>query len=250
MKTSGGCLSIGVDEIELGTDFTDRYPGMAPGNFVRMSVCDTGSGIAPEIVDRIFDPFFTTKAKGEGTGMGLSVVHGIVSKLAGTITVSSSPSGTRFNVYLPRARDAVAKDGDQETRSVPKGSEKVVLVDDEDFLVDVGTQMLESLGYHVTGFTSSPRALEFILANADLVDLLITDMTMPELTGMALASRLFERIPDLPIIICTGYSEQIGSGSPELSQGIRGVLMKPVLIPELAGMIRKVLDADRPDQPG
>ena len=240
MKQEGGTLTISVVEERLDDRFAERHPELKPGQFVRLSVEDTGEGIPPALMDRIFDPFFTTKSKTEGTGLGLSVVHGIVSNLGGTIAARSTRGGSRFDVYLPRAEKG-PQDPMLPSAGIPLGRESIVLIDDEEFQVDVGTQMLESLGYKVNGFTDSLKALEYITANADKVDLVITDMTMPQLTGKSLAGRLLGQLPHLPIIICTGFSEEM---TPEKAAaiGIRGFVTKPVLLADLARKVRDILD--------
>lgn len=241
MKKMGGTLTITVTEETLGESFTDRHPEMEPGEFVRISVEDTGEGIPVEVMDRIFDPFFTTKSKTEGTGLGLSVVHGIVNKLNGGITATSISSGSKIDVYLPRAREAFELP-QQKPDSIPLGNERIVFIDDEDFQVDIGTQMLKSLGYRIVGFTDSLQGLQYITENSDKVDLVITDMTMPRLTGLSLAHKLMETLPHLPIIICSGFSDAI---TPEkaLSMGIRGYIAKPVLLIDLARKVREILDS-------
>ena len=240
MKHKGGRLTVSMVQEVLTEPFTDRYPEMSPGAFVCLSVQDNGEGISPAVMGRIFDPFFTTKSKTEGTGLGLSVVHGIVSKLGGAIKAISSEKGSRFDVFLPCAAETDEQPAEA-PRAIPSGTETVVFVDDEVFQVDVGTQMLSTLGYRVTGFTDSREALDYITANAAGVDLVVTDMTMPHLTGMDLAGRLLAMIPALPIIICTGFSETM---TPEkaLSMGIRAFVSKPVLLAELARKVREVLD--------
>ncbi|RJQ78961.1 MAG: response regulator [Desulfobacteraceae bacterium] len=241
MKKKGGILTVIVEETTLDESFTDRYIGVAPGHFARISVADTGEGIAPEIMDRIFDPFFTTKGKTEGTGLGLSVVHGIVTRLNGAITVTSSAGGSRFDVYLPCSGQP-CETKTPESQPIPRGKESIVLIDDEDFQVEIGTQMLMMLGYRVVGFTDSIKALEYISAHADQVDLVITDMTMPKLTGIDLTRRLLDQKPLLPIILCTGYSEAV-SAETASSTGVRGFIMKPIVVKDLAGKVREVLDA-------
>lgn len=241
MKRMGGTLTITVAEEELGESFTDRHPDMTPGTFVRISVEDTGEGIPLEVIDRIFDPFFTTKSKTEGTGLGLSVVHGIVSKLAGAISVTSSSSGSRIDVYLPRA-EVTFELPPKQSDTIPLGSETIVFIDDEEFQVDIGTQMLRSLGYRVMGFTDSLQGFNYITENADMVDLVISDMTMPRLTGLALARKLMDTLPHVPIVICSGFSDEI---SPDKAHalGISGYIAKPVLLMDLARKVREILDS-------
>jgi PAS domain S-box-containing protein len=241
MKKKGGTLTISVAVEELGMAFTERHPDMTPGVFVRISVEDTGEGIPLKVMDRIFDPFFTTKNKNEGTGLGLSVVHGIVRKLGGAISVTSNKSGSRVDVFLPRAEEKCELPQEQ-SKTIPLGKEHIVFIDDEEFQVDIGTQMLKSLGYRVIGFTDSLQALKYITENADRVDIVITDMTMPHLTGVALARKMMETLPRLPIVLCSGFSDEI---SPEkaLSMGISGYVAKPVLLTDLARKVREILDS-------
>jgi PAS domain S-box-containing protein len=247
MKKHGGKMSISIEEVMLDETFTNHYIGVHPGMFARIGVADTGEGISPENLDRIFDPFFTTKGKTEGTGLGLSVVHGIVSKLGGTITVASSPQGSRFDVYLPciKAADEVIP---VLSPPLPKGAERIVLIDDEEFQVDIGTQMLEALGYRITGFTESIEALKYISAHTDEIDLVITDMTMPKLTGIRLAQQILELIPNMPIILCTGYSEEINEDTAA-SMGVKGFIMKPIQLKDLGLKIREVLDGPKATLP-
>jgi PAS domain S-box-containing protein len=246
MKQEGGTLTISMEEEVLNETVTDRHPNMVPGVFARISIMDTGRGIAPEVIDRIFDPFFTTKGKTEGTGLGLSVVHGIVSRLGGAISATSEvATGSRFDVYLPCAEE-IAEPAPQRANFLPVGTEAIVLIDDEPIQVEVGTEMLSSLGYHVTGFTDSQQAMDYIIANPQKVQLVITDMTMPKLTGVSLAGKLLAIMPHLPIIICTGYSEYL-TLEKALSIGIRGYVNKPVLLMDLARKIREIFDGLPPN---
>jgi CheY-like chemotaxis protein/anti-sigma regulatory factor (Ser/Thr protein kinase) len=221
MHEKGGILNIRLAEVELDSDFTSGYQDVFPGKFLRLSVGDTGGGIPPDAVDHIFEPFFTTKEKGEGTGMGLSVVHGIVKKYHGLITVSSEPEkGTVFNVFLPVIETNAISDNDKE--EVPlSGTERILFVDDEYFQVDLGKKMFGRLGYEVVAETDS--------------------LIMPNLPGDKLAKELIAIRPDIPIIICTGYSEQLEAEKAE-SLGIKAIVMKPLLIQDLAKTVREVLD--------
>jgi len=242
MKSNGGRLSITVEETTFTRLFDDHHQNVPPGNYVCIGIEDTGKGIPKDIIDRIFDPFFSTKGKSEGTGLGLSVVHGIVSTLGGTIVVASSPQGTRFDVYLPRIEE-LSEASHQDTLPVSNGAESIVVIDDEDFQVDISSRMLQSFGYRVTGFTSSANAMEYILAHPDEIDLVITDMTMPHMTGAKLADRLLEALPDLRIIVCTGYSEQL-TAETAVPKGFRKYIQKPFDMAELARAVRAALDED------
>jgi CheY-like chemotaxis protein len=209
-----------------------------------MTVRDTGLGIDPAIMNRIFDPFFTTKPQGEGTGLGLSVVYGIVKSHGGSIAVESEVGrGSSFHVYLPRTPEQERAD---ERRKVPAsgGSEHILFVDDEVVLVDMGERMLNALGYRVSAVANGPEALKTFRENPDDFDLVITDMTMPGMTGAELSREILKIKPGFPIILCTGFSEFISEGEAK-AMGIRRFLMKPVFLDTLAGEIRTVLDSSR-----
>jgi CheY-like chemotaxis protein len=208
---------------------------------LKLEIKDTGYGIAPELIDRVFDPFFTTKKKGEGTGMGLAMVHGIVKSHGGTVTVDSRPGqGSAFAIYLPCIDDQ-PQGPTTESLSLPKGTETILLVDDEVFQVDIGTQMLNRLGYRVVAQTDPQEALARFQKAPETIDLVISDMTMPQMTGDVLARALKAVRADIPIIICTGYSERINEASAR-SMGIAGLAMKPVVMKDIAHLIRKILE--------
>jgi CheY-like chemotaxis protein len=195
-----------------------------------------------EVMERIFDPYFTTKKPGEGTGMGLSVVHGIVRGYGGAIRVSSEPcSGTSFEVLLPRIEHASNGKEAEAREPLPTGTERILLVDDEEALAEMEQLMLERLGYQVTARTGSLEALEAFRAEPHRFDLVITDQTMPNMTGLELCKELLEIRPDIPIILCTGFSDLI---TPEKAKamGIGAFLGKPLVRHEIARAIRKLLD--------
>ncbi|MBF0301907.1 MAG: response regulator [Desulfamplus sp.] len=259
-----------------------------PGKYIVMSVHDTGSGIAPENIDRIFDPYFTTKPTGKGSGMGLAVAQGIVQKNGGIITVESTPEkGTTFKVWLPQIQnkneiddndnnffqnqqDATSQASDSSNfcisnsskfttegehtgggsfnitgiyynNDLPRGTEQILIVDDEPDLIEITTHRLESLGYTVTGMTSSPDALIMFEAMSDKFDLIITDQTMPKLTGAELVKKIIEIRQDMPVILCTGYSTKVDETKAE-NIGVREFLLKPVDYRELAFAVRRVLN--------
>jgi PAS domain S-box-containing protein len=244
MLEDGGVLYVGLEEKYLDDTFVAKHTEVASGNFLRLRVRDSGQGIPEDIQDRIFDPFFTTKKKGEGTGMGLSVVHGIVKSHAGIITVSSDPSnGTTFDIFLPVTESKAITTGIKET-PIAMGTERILFVDDEEFQADIGKQMLERLGYHVVTQTSSSEALALFRREPKAFDMVISDMTMPAMTGDILAREILKVRPDIPIIICTGYSERM-SESQAKAMGIKGYAMKPIVMKELAEMIRSVLDKNK-----
>jgi CheY-like chemotaxis protein len=241
MREKGGVLEAKLENVELDADFTAGHPDMKPGAYLNLTVSDTGHGMPPDVLERIFDPFFTTKETGEGTGMGLSVVHGIVGSYGGAITAYSEPGqGSTFKVYLPIIETRKeAHIGPEE--SIPTGSERILFVDDESVLVNMGKQIFESLGYDVATRTSSIEALELFKNQPDRFDLVITDMTMPNMTGEDLAQELMRIKPNIPIILCTGFSAKIDDQKAS-AQGIRALVLKPIVKREIATTVRKVLD--------
>ncbi len=242
MRAKGGRLTVCLEDVVLDEAFTRQYTNLKTGPYLKLSVCDTGHGIAPEHLHRIFEPFFTTKPKGEGTGMGLSVVHGIVTALKGVVTVRGTPGqGAQFDVYLPALEGAPA-DTPARADALPVGTERILFVDDEQFQSDMLKHMLGLLGYKVQTRTSSVEALALIEADPGAFDLVITDMVMPEMTGDVLATRILGRRPDMPIIMCTGFSENITEERAK-SLGIRAFALKPLAMETLARLIRQVLDA-------
>jgi PAS domain S-box-containing protein len=241
MREKGGVLEVKLEEVELSADFTALQPDMKPGAYLNLTVSDTGNGMPPDVLEKIFDPFFTTKETGEGTGMGLSVVHGIIGSYGGAITAYSEPGqGSTFKVYLPIIETRKeAHIGPEE--SIPTGSERILFVDDESVLVNMGKQIFESLGYDVATRTSSIEALELFKNQPDRFDLVITDMTMPNMTGEDLAQELMRIKPNIPIILCTGFSAKIDDQKAS-AVGIRALVMKPIVKREIATTVRKVLD--------
>lgn len=242
MQESGGVLTIGLTDVELSATHVDPNRLVKAGPNIKLTIADTGHGIAPEIKDRIFDPYYTTKKPGEGTGIGLSVVQGIVRSHGGFITIDSEPGkGTTFQVFLPVID---RKDIPQVMSSnrITGGSERILLVDDEHLVVQMGKQMLERMGYVVTSCVHSLEALELFEKASDQFDLVLTDMTMPDLTGDRLAKRISEIRPDIPIILCTGYSNRLDHQNIA-NAGVRAILYKPLVKTELANAIRNALDS-------
>jgi PAS domain S-box-containing protein len=241
MREKGGVLKIELTDTVLNGRFAEQHPYLSTGPYIKMRVKDTGHGMEKRVADRIFDPFFTTKERGEGTGMGLAVVLGIVKSHGGTITVESSiVDGSCFDVYLP----VIEREADTEIRPkpvMPTGSESILFVDDEKSLVDLGLQILKRLGYDVTTRTSSVEALELFITQPDKFDLVITDMTMPNMTGDELAANLMEIRADIPVILCTGYSERISKDKAH-AIGIKEFVLKPIIMRDMAITVRKVLD--------
>jgi len=245
MREKGGVLGITLRQEKIGSDDSKYDPNLHPGPYLKLIVEDTGHGIDTNIMEKIFDPYFTTKGVGEGTGIGLSVVHGIVMDHGGDIRVySETGQGTAFHVYLPLIETGSVEQEIISAGPVPTGTERILFVDDEEQIVQMVQQILESLGYHVTPRTSSVEALEAFMAKPDGFDLIITDMTMPNMTGAELALRLLKIRSDIPIILCTGFSELMDENKAN-AIGIRGYVMKPVIRDKIAGIIREVLDGCR-----
>jgi nitrogen-specific signal transduction histidine kinase/ActR/RegA family two-component response regulator len=241
MEKNGGVLKIEFDSVTLTEEDVQIDPEAEPGAYVRLSVSDTGHGIDPGLLPRIFDPYFTTKGPDKGTGLGLAVVHGIVKSHGGLIKVYSEVGhGTVFHVFLPRA-DRAEKTEETPALQWARGAERVLLVDDEKPLVDMYQRMLGSLGYRVEGRTSPVEAVEAVRSNPKKYDLVITDMTMPQMTGYTLAKRLMQIHPGLPVILCSGFSDQV-SEEKARAAGISAFLLKPVVLRDLASTLRAVLD--------
>ncbi|ABC76091.1 response regulator [Syntrophus aciditrophicus] len=242
MRETGGVLEVSLKNRDIGAAEIVPDFQLEPGSYVVLTIRDTGQGIPPDIQNRIFEPFFTTKSPGEGTGLGLSVVYGIVKKYNGMVTVDSVPrKGATFQVFLPRVDDNLTFIQEEE-EILPCGSEHILFVDDETALVEMGQETLRTLGYRVTGICNSLEALETFRRTPSLFDLIITDMTMPQMTGTVLSRHLLQIRGDIPIILCTGYSEFITEKEAK-ELGIREFIMKPLFMKELATVIRRVLDS-------
>lgn len=249
MKEKGGVLDISLSAIEVDEDLSARNPDLKPGPYVRLTVSDNGHGMDACTLERIFEPFFTTKPQGEGSGLGLSVVHGIVKSHEGAISVYSEVGrGTSFNIYLPDAKDSDSSQTERLTRSLPRGSgEHILFVDDEPSLIDIGKRMLERLGYRVTIANCGNAALEIIRSPAKAVDCVITDFTMPDMSGIALARECRALIPATPIILMSGYCGVLTDDSLR-AQGIQELILKPFTFPALAEVLRRVLTEQPPGQ--
>jgi signal transduction histidine kinase/ActR/RegA family two-component response regulator/streptogramin lyase len=241
MKDSGGILVVGLDEIQLDEASLSGMNNIKPGDYLRLTVSDTGHGIPPAVMKRIFEPYFTTKKTGEGTGMGLAVIHGIVKNHNGDISVYSEPGkGTSFHLFFPKIQGKT-EPGSKLTEKVPRGKERILLVDDEKTLIEMGTQMLERLGYEVKGISNPLSALETFRLEPDRFQLIISDLTMPHMTGIQLAEEIKKIKPNIPIIICSGYSASLSEEQIN-ALGISDFIIKPVIKSELAQVVRKVLD--------
>jgi PAS domain S-box-containing protein len=246
MEEEMGELSVGLKEIWLG-EHELINPGMKPGRYVCLTVSDTGLGMDKSMTEKIFNPFFTTKEQGKGTGMGLSVVHGIVKSMDGAIQVCSElGKGTDFHVYLPVDKEYLTENVRQTKEPIRGGCERIMLVDDEDAIIQMEQKMLERLGYQVVSHVNSLETLETFRAAPDQFDMVITDMAMPNMSGDKLAAELIKIRPDIPILLCTGFSEKIPEKKAALL-GIKNVLMKPIAKKDLANKIREMLDGAKGD---
>jgi len=243
MNGEDGVLKISLSNVQLDHKALEMAPDLQPGSYLKLSVSDTGHGIAPDAYEKIFDPYFTTKKKEEGTGLGLAVVQGIVKSHNGAVTVESEVGkGATFDVYLPVIMRKLTAEEEIAT-PLPMGHECILLVDDEQPLVEIGKQMLQRLGYTVDTRTSSIEALELFRANPDRFDLVITDIVMPNMTGETLAEKMMDIRSDIPVILCTGYSEKI-TRKQASEMGIQCFLMKPLVMRDLATTVRQALSAN------
>ncbi|MBP1766745.1 MAG: sensor histidine kinase response regulator [Candidatus Aminicenantes bacterium] len=240
MQEKGGTLDVSLKETAVDKSMALLHPGLKPGPYLRLTVCDTGKGMTPEVMERAFDPFFTTKKHGEGSGMGLALVHGIVGDYGGAVTVYSEvDKGTTFNIFFPRVATAELP-AEAEPQEPLRGTERILLVDDERTQAQSIRNMLKRLGYQVAVRTDAEQALAAFRKDPDRFNLVITDQIMPKLTGVQLATRLLELRPGLPVILCTGFSELVDSEGAH-ALGIRGFLMKPFSMREMASAIKKAL---------
>ena len=243
MADTGGILEVNLADVELDTASLLRPPDLNPGRYVKISVSDTGPGIDPAIIALIFDPYFMTKKIGKGSGMGLAVVLGIVESYDGKIVAESEPGkGTLFIVYLPMIKKQTAHSPHSHSdTALPSGTERILIVDDEWPIVKMESQILERLGYRVSTCTGSLEALALFSQKPTDFDLVITDMTMPDMTGDRLAAALMEIRPDIPVILCTGYSNRNSEEAAD-ALGIKAFAYKPIVKADLAKTIRKVID--------
>jgi PAS domain S-box-containing protein len=241
MEDTGGTMTINLTDVMLDGIFVTPYPDLHPGNYIKLEVLDTGTGMTPDILEHIFDPFFTSKKPGEGTGMGLSVVHGIIKSSGGAILVDSTPgNGSSFTVYLPVLQNKSAVEIEPMT-ALSHGNEHILFIDDEARIADISEEILKLLGYRVTIRTSSLEALELFMHRSNDFDLVVTDMTMPNMTGDRLAIELMKIRPNIPVILCTGYSKKV-SDKAASNIGIKALVYKPIVKADFAKTIRKVLD--------
>ncbi len=241
MSKLGGVLDVTLDNIILQQEKTCFDRVLSPGPYVRLRMRDRGEGIEPEIMDRIFEPYFTTKEVGKGTGMGLSVIHGIVKRHGGGILVESElGKGTVFEIYFPALENKTEVE-EEPDGEIKRGSERVLFVDDEESMVNLNRKRLERLGYQVKSTAKPEEALEWFKADPDQFDVLLTDMTMPRMSGDRLAAEVLKIRPNMPVIICTGYSERMSAQKAEVL-GVRKYIEKPIDLRNLASALREVLD--------
>ena len=243
MKETGGLLTVSLNTIVVDPESDNGYQELAPGNYAELIVSDTGHGMEQATLDRIFEPYFSTKEQGEGTGMGLSIIHGIVSAYNGRIMVESEKGkGTTFKVLIPEIDTSKVN----EIKEIPltdqklQGSGNILVVDDDDQVSEVLKSMLEELGYHVEAYTCSETLLQVFEQDSNHWDALITDMTMPKMTGAVLASRILSIKPNFPVVLCTGYNDTIDESRAK-KMGIREFILKPVSFNDLAITMKKVL---------
>jgi CheY-like chemotaxis protein len=243
MRDTGGTMGVTLKDIEV----TSEQPGsgleLSPGRYIRLEVSDTGIGMSEEIKAKVFEPYFTTKEQGEGTGLGLSVVHGIIEGHKGHINIYSEPGqGTTFRAYFPimETADAV-RTVTNRTSQLAGGEERIMVVDDEPSIITLESKMLTMYGYEVAAFTDVTEALQQFEENPGRFDLVVTDMSMPHMTGAQLAKKIFEISPEMPVILCSGHSELINR-EKALAMGIKEYLEKPVSQELMLRKIRTVLD--------
>ncbi|MCK4986170.1 MAG: response regulator [Desulfobacterales bacterium] len=241
MEEKGGILTIKLKQVIVNASTAKLYPNLNEADYACLSVIDTGCGMDEETLDRIFEPFFTTKALNKGTGLGLSVVHGIIRSHQGDILVYSEPGkGTEFNVYLPTVT-AEAETVEAKSNVIEEGSEYIMIVDDEPAIAKMVKEMLENFGYKAEVYYSGLAAIKVFKQKPDKYDLLISDLTMPQMTGLDLADQLHKADPELPILIMTGFSDKLNSATQK-KYGIKQVIGKPIVVKDLAETVRKVLD--------
>lgn len=242
LQETGGKIEVCLKEINLSYEQSLQRVGMKVGRHLELTVKDNGHGMAPLVMERIFEPYYTTKEQGKGTGLGLSVIHGIIKNHGGDISVYSQPGkGATFSAILPVIDDIEVKIEPVKTAGATNGNERILLIDDEEQIIDLERRILEGLGYKVTPKTDSEEALAEFRARPDRFDLVVTDMTMPKITGDRLARRLMDINPQIPVILCTGFNEAI-TEEKALAMGIDKFVMKPIVRDELANTIRTVLD--------
>jgi CheY-like chemotaxis protein len=244
MRKEGGTLEVNLESVRLDARISATHNGLEEGDYLKLSVSDTGHGMSKKVMEQIFQPFFSTKIAEEGTGLGLATVHGIVSSLGGDIIAKSEPEmGTTFVVYLPEIKNIVTEKKPHSIE-IPGGSERILYVDDEEDIVGSVQEMLENLGYEVITKTNSLEALEIFKNDPQKFDLVITDQTMPDMTGDVLARKILQIRPEIPVTLCTGFSHTITAEKAK-ALGIQEFIMKPFVTTHFANTVRKVLDQNK-----
>ncbi len=244
MEETGGTLEIVIQNLVLDNDSADIYPNLSPGKYIEVALSDTGQGMNSEVKDRIFDPYFTTKEIGKGSGMGLSVVHGILQSHQGAISVDSEPGkGSTFRILFPVIEEETVIES-KSVEEFPTGNERILFIDDEESIVNMARQILERLGYQVETKQNPVDALESFHSKPERFDLIITDMTMPYMTGDKLVTQILNIRSDIPTILCTGFSEKISEKKAQ-ELGIKAFVLKPLVKRDFAVTVRKVLDENR-----
>jgi len=245
MREKGGVLTVSLSEIEVCSDNKFSFPDFKIGKYIRIEISDTGTGIKKNHIKKIFDPYFTTKPKNEGTGLGLSVVHGIIKDHCGHIKVFSEfGKGTTFLVYLPVIQIPQKKSDIKRIKEELNGTERILLIDDETIIVELLTRQLNSFGYKVTASNSPVEAIEIFSQNPHGFDLIITDMSMPKKDGVKLSQETLSIRPDMPIVLCTGYNELVNKDLA-IDIGIKAFIMKPMSKNEIGKIVRNVLDQSK-----
>ncbi len=247
MEDKGGKLFLTIKDIDGDEIPADNYSPLQNKRYIQIQVADTGTGISQDIIDTIFEPYFTTKNVGEGTGMGLAMVQGIVESYGGLIRVKSKEGkGSTFTIYLPTSNQDERQEK-EESHPLPSGTERILFIDDEASVANIGYQFLSRLGYKVTKKTDSLEALELFQTRPDDFDLVISDMTMPGMTGDTLALEVTKIRPEIPVILCTGYSKRLSQKTIH-HLGIKGVVSKPYNKSDLGLAIRRVFDSEKTAQ--
>jgi CheY-like chemotaxis protein len=245
MRDTGGVLEVRLKEEAGETGSSGELSRPEAGRYAVLQVKDSGPGIEERLQSRIFEPYFTTKGSGEGSGLGLAVVHGIVTNCGGNITVESEPGeGTTMSVRLPvimAAQETSAGESDD----LPRGTERILFIDDEHEILRIGSRILSSLGYKVTSIDNSAQALQEFLADPQRYDLILTDQTLPGMVGSEIVKRALEVRPGMPVVMCTGYSHSLDEEKAR-EIGARSLLLKPFTMPGLAEAVRRALDHQGP----
>jgi PAS domain S-box-containing protein len=244
MAATGGILELRLEKVEVSPQGAAIFKHALPGPYIKLTVRDTGHGMKPAIVERIFDPYFTTKATGEGSGMGLAVIYGIIKNYGGDIIVHSEPlKGTSFELYLPRIIKGETKNNSPRSESnqpLPTGTERILLIDDGVSQIHLQREILEPLGYDVMAVSKGIEALDTFHMDHEIFDLVIVDCVLPDMSGIQLAGELLKIRADIPILLCTGFGSNL-TRDAALKRGIKGIIMKPVIMREIANLIPQVL---------